>query len=892
MTGQPPGAADAGRPDAKPSGGTEASSVRTAKPAEPAPFREPHIKVALARAALAWEVLWPALWPTVAILCVFAVLALFDLLPVLPGWMHLGVLIALFCALGVALYSAARRAAWPSLNSARRRLERDSGLAHRPLTGLLDRQAGGLDDGASIAAWRLHRERLLRAVKRWRVRLPAPGLAARDRYGLRGLLALLVAVGMVSGWGDWGPRLERALTPQITSAMASATPVLDLFVTPPAYTGLAPLYRRAPAADVPPTPETVPAPASVTPTDNPPLMIPEGSTILARVTGGAEPPVLRLGEEETAFAAVGAGGFELSGTIAPADRLSILQDGEVLASWPVEVIADLPPEVAFATPPDATERAALRLEYAASDDYGLESVTAVLRLLPDAPAALDHAPLDLPLTLPGRLPREAQSASYHDLTPHPWAGLAVTATLTATDAAGQTATSEPVEIVLPERVFTHPVARAIIDQRRALMLDPESAPIVSESLYTLSLRPDRFYEDRVVFLALRMAARRLALARDAAAAVEPIQEMLWDTALRIEDGDLSLAERALRDAQQALMDALARDDATDEEIAALMDELRAALDRYMAALQQEMMERLARGEMPQQLPMPPDAQTIDRDQLQEMLDRMQDLAESGARDAARDMLSQLQEMMENLQTGTMAQQQAQAQEQIMEMLDQLQALTEAQRELLDRTFQDAQRRQDGQEGQEGQQGGQQQGSSMPNGRQPGQGAQPGEGQPGGEFAGEAASVQQALRQALGELMRQMGEMTGDIPGQLGSAEQSMRQSEQALGGGQSGQAIQPQTDAVDQLQQGMQDFADQIMEQMAQQGGTQPGGMQQPFNSGRDPLGRPLPNGRTNTENVGIPDEADIQRARRILDELRRRSGERQRPPLELDYIDRLLRQF
>ena len=38
--------------------------------------------------------------------------------------------------------------------------------------------------------------------------------------------------------------------------------------------------------------------------------------------------------------------------------------------------------------------------------------------------------------------------------------------------------------------------------------------------------------------------------------------------------------------------------------------------------------------------------------------------------------------------------------------------------------------------------------------------------------------------------------------------------------------------------------------------------------------------------------EIDVQRARRILEELRRRFGENFRPQLELEYIERLLRDF
>jgi len=41
-----------------------------------------------------------------------------------------------------------------------------------------------------------------------------------------------------------------------------------------------------------------------------------------------------------------------------------------------------------------------------------------------------------------------------------------------------------------------------------------------------------------------------------------------------------------------------------------------------------------------------------------------------------------------------------------------------------------------------------------------------------------------------------------------------------------------------------------------------------------------------------VPNASDLQRARRILEELRRRSGQRSRPVFELEYIERLLRRF
>jgi anti-anti-sigma regulatory factor len=43
---------------------------------------------------------------------------------------------------------------------------------------------------------------------------------------------------------------------------------------------------------------------------------------------------------------------------------------------------------------------------------------------------------------------------------------------------------------------------------------------------------------------------------------------------------------------------------------------------------------------------------------------------------------------------------------------------------------------------------------------------------------------------------------------------------------------------------------------------------------------------------VKIPGEIDVQRARRILEELRRRLGDTARPQLELDYLERLLKDY
>jgi uncharacterized protein (TIGR02302 family) len=529
-------------------------------------------------------------------------------------------------------------------------------------------------------------------------------------------------------------------------------------------------------------------------------------------------------------------------------------------------VADLPPAVALAEPPETTPRGALKLDFAASDDYGLASVKAEFRLAEGG----DGEPLELELPLPGIGAREASETSFHDLTPHPWAGLKTRLKLVARDELGQTGASDEITLTLPERQFRHPVARALIEQRKKLALKPDDRRPVTLALSAITLAPELFDEDMVVYLGLRFAISRLTIDHSREA-VPPVLGLLWDIALRLEDGGLSLVERELRDAQQALQEALARD-ADEAEIEKLMDRLQQAMDKYLQALAEEALKRAQRGEQPQ--PPPPGSKMVQQQDLQRMLDRARELSRLGAKDAAREMLQQLQEMLERLQMGPMTAQpqqgeQGQGGERAMRELNDL---MRQQQNLLDRTFRQTnrgmgQRPQRGQRGQRGEQG------------------QQGEGE---ESLDGLSGEQEALRRRLGETMRQLGEQMGEIPGGLGRAEREMSGARDELGDGQPGRATDSQTRALQQLAEGMRGLA----QQMARQRGEQPGGAADLSEGDYDPLGRTPPSSGYDASRVKIPEEADMQRAREILDELRRRAGERQRRDVEREYIDRLLKQF
>jgi uncharacterized protein (TIGR02302 family) len=803
----------------------------------------------LSRAAEAWEKLWPALWPALFIAGAFTVVALFDLLSWVPGPVHAAILAGAAIAFGGALFHALRRLAWPNPNAARRRIEVSSGLAHRPLTALVDNPSEPLGYG-SAGLWEAHRRRVAAMVRALRVGWPAAGLARRDPWGLRAILAILLVVAAIDAGADWRARLARALAPSWDGGPPGPVASFDIWITPPDYTGLAPQFLRADTAGT--------------------VRVPTGSKLLAQIHGGGVPPRLSIDAAANDFQAVDKNNFRAEATLTQGKSLTVSQGGTTLGRWPIEIIPDNPPVAGFAEPPKATLHSALHLAYQATDDYGIEGVKAVI-IRADGKST-DKIEIEMPL--PGLHLKEAHAGTYQDLSPHPWAGLPVDIRIVASDALGQTGVSEPVRMTLPERDFHNPVARAIIDQRKELVNDPASREAVAEILDDLNARPVLYRDDTVVYLALQLAALRLR-EPDIDAAIAAVIPLLWDTALRIEDGGMSVAERDLRRLQRQLQDALARG-APDEEIDRLMQEMQQALAQYLQSLAQNM----ERDQNQTAQPNDPSRVLTGRD-LQRMLDRARDLAHSGSQQQARELLSQLQDMLENLRMAQPGDAQQHRSNQAGQTMRGLQDMMQQQQQLLDRSFR-AQRQMNGQNGQ----------ANGQNGQHPGA-------EDGSEMGdlGNAAGQQEALRRGLGEIMRHLGSGAGDIPDALGRAERAMRDAAGALQRGDPDAAIGAQTEALDQLQQGAREYAQQLRDNMQNGWETQGEdngsyGQEPPDTGNRDPFGRPLSSGLFDQGNVQIPDKDILQKSREILDELRRRAGERARPMIELDYIERLLRRF
>ena len=279
--------------------------------------------------------------------------------------------------------------------------------------------------------------------------------------------------------------------------------------------------------------------------------------------------------------------------------------------------------------------------------------------------------------------------------------------------------------------------------------------------------------------------------------------------------------------------------------------------------------------------------------LNNMIERMERLSRSGDKEAAKQLLEQLQQMLENLQ---MAQPGQSGDDDMEQALNELGDMIRKQQQLRDKTFKQGQdSRRDRTRGKQGDQG-----------------------------MGDLQQDQQGLRDRLKKLQQElakrgMGPGPARREGPAGRDRVSrasrattasratartasaMPTARWAMPAASSARAMPMarwirRAQALDALRKGAQNLAEAMQQGDGDGQGDGPGnraGRQQSGGNQTDPLGRPL-HGREFGDDltVKIPGEIDVQRVRRILEELRRRLADPQRPQIELDYIERLLKDY
>jgi uncharacterized protein (TIGR02302 family) len=764
-------------------------------------------RITLARISLALERLLPALWPAAGFVAAYLALALLGVFAYLPWALQALLLASVITATGLSLYENLDGFLWPRALEGARRLERDSGFVHRPISEKDDVLSGGAGDAFARALWQQHQLRTIPADG-FRVAPPHADLKSRDPYYLRYVALFALAAGLVLARGHVMDRLASAF-----DSGAGAAASIDAWIDPPAYTDL-PLQ-------------------SLTADDKGVIAVPAGSALNLRVHGAGRAPGLAAGMNAAPRFAGSDGEYASNAVITRDARVQVRVGGHAIGDWRIHAVPDAPPIIVFTATPGRTERDALKVTFDAHDDYGIASARIII-----TPHGRSGAPLsaDLPLA-PAK---EVSQASFVDLTAHPYAGLLVDARLEARDAIGQKGLSRVVTFRLPARVFTDPLARALIEQRQNIATaDAAGRQKVAAGLDALAIAPERFYDGKTnIYLALRAAYWGTKTASHAEE-ITHVEDLLWQTAMALERGGLLTAAEELRKLQAQITQALAAG-APQEVIDELLKRYNEAMQRYMQALANN---PPAPG---QQQPLPPDAKVLGQNDIQALLKAIQQLSQSGAREQAAQMLALLQNMLENMRMAQSGQggggQGGQGNKALNDAIQKFGDIMGKQRGLLDKTF----RQNHGQ-------------------------ADPKDGGPQG-LAKQQGDLEKQLNDAVKGLDPKLAQKLRD-------AGKAMGEAKGALGQKDFDNAGNAQKNALEALRQGASDLAKEAMK--SQNGQRE--GKDDPLGRGTSPFG---------SSKVKIPGPSDLARAREILQELRRRAGEMNRPQQERDYIDRLLKSF
>lgn len=833
---------------------------------------------------------WP-LWSLAFVVLAALMMGVQDVLRLEVLWS-----VALFICAGVgwSLWRGVQRFHWPTRQDAFQRL--DETLPDRPLQALRDTVAIGAGDPASLAVWRVHQERM--AYKASKARAPEPDLkiARLDPFGLRYVAVLALAVAMLFGSFTRVGSVADAAT---GASAVMVGPSWEGWIEPPAYTGKPALYLPdQPAGE---------------------LALPEGSRILMRLYG--EVGALTLSET------VSGRTNDVPSAAEPEQEFDVVQSGEVVIDgegarrWQVLMIPDAAPKITVTGEAEVSARGEITLPFTASDDYevtgGRARITLDLSQVPRRyglalqPEPLEAIEVVLPLPIAGD--RSAfDAALIENFSKHVWAHLPVTITLSVTDAKGQMGAAFPTATPLSARRFFDPLAAVVIELRRDLLWSRANGPRVAQVLRAVSYAPDKdMFPDETSYLRLRTILRRLEnmLAHGALqdGARDELAEAMWDLALMLEEGNLEDALARMERARDRLAEAM-KNGASDEEIAQLMQELRDATQDYLRELARRQQDddgqdspRTAENSM-----------TLDQEDLQRMMDRIQELMEQGRMAEAMQALEEFQRLMENMQVtqgpGNGAPSPGeQSMQDLSDTLREQQGLSdEAFRELQEQFNPNANRGQSGDnEGSSGGEGRGQAHDGTGQGRGQGEGREgqngesgqtPGQsdGQPNGRQGG-LAERQQALRQQLEALRGQMpgrGSPNGDAAAEaLGRAGEAMDQAGDALRGNDLAEAIDQQAQAMDAMREGMRNLGEAMAQQ--QQGQGQQGNEQAGRSGTSDPLGREQGGGGVPDGNGRYSQGEDVYReARRLLDEIRRRAGEGGRSDEERGYLRRLMDRF
>ncbi|MCS5596090.1 MAG: DUF4175 domain-containing protein [Alphaproteobacteria bacterium] len=567
---------------------------------------------------------------------------------------------------------------WPKLKEADRKLEHKNDFYDHPITLLHDHLIN--PNTERDALWREFKGKLIKRLSKLHLPLPFYMSAGKDPFGLRAVITICFLIMLsLNGLNETTARLQNIFIPSLSTAFTADGEVANLVsieIQPPKYTGRnIKLIKGQGKIDAP-------------------LDIAEESLIKITVKDTWLPlklyiddqliPLTKNTEDDTTQDNVFYTHSFSVGQAAEGKVHSITLKSLFLTRFKISysLIDDLPPRLSIDDEFTIQNNGTLKFIANLEDDYG----TSALDIFMDLPVDYEgETPLGKPYKEERSFLYEAGThkdiAVFLNLTRHPYAGMGAQLTFNLRDGAGQLSDTVKIPLTLPERNFTEDVAKRIYALRKFIITEKLAyTDYIYDSLSGLSSDPQIQGKDILAKLAIAVARERI-YHEQSLDVLYTLIDMLWRTALRLDNGDFMQSQQDLQDALNAFNKVLNDPNSSQDERLKAMQDLQNALADYFYEAQKEALRRMQNEDgnfMPQMAVPRPNSSA-----LQDFLSQLESSALNDP-EKAKELLNELEKALNSLNNNMQAELPQDIQQMIQFMQD-MDNIIQQQNDLLDKS---------------------------------------------------------------------------------------------------------------------------------------------------------------------------------------------------------------
>lgn len=831
-----------------------------------------------ARWTIWWEKIWPVFWRWCSLAGIYATFSWLGIWNHLNGEQRfIGLCIFGILFLVFALWPFLK-VSRPTTKDAQKRIAKDSALDHSPVYQIDDQLLIGSENTTSQKLWQLHQKQALQDIKKLSVHWPSPNMPKRDPYAFRFIILISVIASGIYAQSDHLQKLKTAFDWQTENSLPDLATTTG-WLSPPSYTNqpaiLLDFSKKGRLLRVPVGSKVV-----IRSDSKKVVVYPQGQVTIkeqeknkdqeSKTDAISEPTISEPKENTTQIYE-----YIISGSGSVTASSSWFRS----STYQFETIPDQPPSIELQGEIKQNYKGGFSLSYKTQDDYGIAKVKLHIRLDPSLGKTRSVVPPpEASLALPPSGQEIITEAKDIDISEHPWSGVPVLLSVIAIDDFGNEGQSKEIPFVLPERRYSDPLAAAVAEQRRNTAIFPDNKKKVLESFNALMIEPELFTPNVGVYIGLYDQFNQVQKAQSDEELKQAVDNM-WSFVLALEDNNqLNDARSELKQAQERLQDAIARG-ASEDEINQLTKEYRSAMNRYMKELAEQSKKQKDQAQSG-------NSKSISQKDLNDYLKKIEEAMKRGDTVEAQRLMEELAQIMENLQI-----QNAEGKgdgEQLSDNMNQsnkdLNDLMQEQQKLQDDTFAEYQkqhgRRQEEPEDQSSQG---QSGKQDPKSKQD---------QGSGKEEKSLAERQEILRKRLEKLEKDMKGMGMEKDQRLSDAQKNMKDSEEALKEGDLWDSINKQKNSMRNLQSGARNFAQQKQEMQKSENLPQTDENPSVNKNDNDTAqsNNPFTDSGNKKEDALSKNESPATRVQKIIEELRRKLSEPQRPEGEQNYFERLLR--